>query len=82
MACWTRNQTFKWYYQWFKKTRFIQSKSNNSKFGFFCFSLANDGRTNETILQELSEKHKQKLADEKSKFQDLTSILDDYKVKI
>ena len=43
---------------------------------------ANDGRTNETILQELSEKHKQKLADEKSKFQDLTAILDDYKVTI
>jgi len=42
--------------------------------------LANDGRTNETILQELSEKHKQRLADEKSKFQDLTAILDDYKV--
>jgi hypothetical protein len=42
----------------------------------------NDGRTNETILQELSEKHKQKLADEKSKFQDLTAILDDYKGRL
>jgi hypothetical protein len=44
--------------------------------------LANDGRTNDTILQELSEKHKQRLSDEKSKFQDLTAILDDYKVQI
>ncbi|CAF2860117.1 unnamed protein product [Rotaria sp. Silwood2] len=43
---------------------------------------ANDGRTNETILQELSEKHKQRLADEKSKFQDLTAILDDYKARL
>lgn len=42
--------------------------------------LENNGRTNETILQELTEKHKQRLTDEKSKFQDLTSILDDYKV--
>ncbi|CAF0920868.1 unnamed protein product [Rotaria sordida] len=43
---------------------------------------ANDGRTNETILHELTEKHKQRLADEKSKFQDLTAILDDYKARL
>ncbi|CAF3813699.1 unnamed protein product [Rotaria sp. Silwood1] len=42
----------------------------------------NDGRTNETILHELTEKHKQRLADEKSKFQDLTAILDDYKARL
>ena len=49
----------------------------------FCFYyLGNDGRSTETILQELSDKHQQKLADEKSKFQDLTTIVDDYKVKI
>lgn len=40
-----------------------------------------DPRSNETILQELSDKHQQRLADEKSKFQDLTAILDDYKVE-
>ena len=42
--------------------------------------LVNNGRTNESILQELTEKHRQRLDDEKSKFQDLTAILDDYKV--
>lgn len=46
------------------------------------FIVGTDSRSNETILQELSEKHQQKLADEKSKFQDLTSILDDYKVNL
>jgi hypothetical protein len=63
------------------KNKVYLIKSNHS---ILCFSplLGNDGRTNETILQELSEKHKQKLADEKSKFQDLTAILDDYKVEI
>ena len=44
------------------------------------FCLANDGRTNGTVLQEMTDKHQQRLADEKSKFQDLTTIVDDYKV--
>lgn len=39
-----------------------------------------DHRSNETILQDLAEKHQLRLADEKSKFQDLTAILEDYKV--
>ncbi|CAF1447071.1 unnamed protein product [Adineta steineri] len=42
----------------------------------------NDDRTNESIVQELTEKHKQRLVDEKSKFQDLTTILDDYKARL
>ncbi|CAF0970491.1 unnamed protein product [Adineta steineri] len=42
----------------------------------------NDDRTNESIIQELTEKHKQRLVDEKSKFQDLTAILDDYKARL
>ncbi|CAF0895777.1 unnamed protein product [Adineta ricciae] len=42
----------------------------------------NDGRSNETIIHEITEKHKQRLEDEKSKFQDLTAILDDYKVRL
>ncbi|CAF1449618.1 unnamed protein product [Adineta ricciae] len=42
----------------------------------------NDGRSNETIIHEITEKHKQRLEDEKSKFQDLTAILDDYKTRL
>ncbi len=51
-------------------------------FNELSFLFLENGRTNESILQELTEKHKQRLADEKSKFQDLTAILDDYKVLI
>lgn len=37
--------------------------------------------SNGNILQELNDKHQQRLDDEKSKFQDLTKIVEDYKVK-
>ena len=37
--------------------------------------------TNGNILQELNDKHQQRLEEEKSKFQDLAKIVDDYKVK-
>ena len=55
--------------------------SLQSSFISLLFSpLDQDGRSNENVLQELAEKHQQRLADEKSKFQDLTNIVDDYKV--
>ncbi|CAF4364535.1 unnamed protein product [Rotaria socialis] len=39
-------------------------------------------KTNENLLEELNDKHKQLLNDEKSKFRDLTSIVDDYKKRL
>lgn len=39
-------------------------------------------RSNEILLEQLNEKHQQRLNDEKSKFHDLTNIIDDYKKRL
>ncbi|CAF5165170.1 unnamed protein product, partial [Rotaria magnacalcarata] len=39
-------------------------------------------KTNGNLIEELNDKHKQLLNDEKSKFRDLTSIVDDYKKRL
>ena len=44
------------------------------------FQRSQPTTTNGNILQELNDKHQQRLDEEKSKFQDLAKIVDDYKV--
>ena len=82
MARRTRNQTSQRYDQWIGKTTCVEFCWITCAFhlDIFAFLSANDGRASETVIQEITDKHKQRLADEKSKFHDLTSIVDDYKV--